>query len=209
MNISLDTNNKQDMRLMGAIITAQKNFSTTVKETGAPNFHRTSPALHRAIKPASQINDPPQDSLASALTITSKQAESLMGIAIPNIRRNCNEIPGYKSIIAPDPTETGRWILGEDPTSNMREQDLEVLRSGELLRVPRLLTTQVINQCIKSIDPQKPPKYRPWNSNNIVKTYACKGEDRLTYYVTLIDGFAVNRPRYHMAIENHFLKRTF
>ena len=213
--INLDTDNEQDMHLMEVLIAATKKIKDTVKEKVAPTPHGPSPSLRPAIKPTAQINDPPRDSLARTLTITSKQAESVMGATVANIRRNCIKISGYKNIIAPHPTDAGSWILGAWATKEMREQDIDTLRSGDLLKVPRLLTTQKINQCIKSIDPIKPPKYRPWTQiiaeqlgRDHVKTFTCNANEGFTYYVTLIDGFAAIRPRYHMAIENFFLKRT-
>ena len=219
MNITLNTKDAHDVEILKAIAKACDSYVLSqrpdpekqeTKTATIDSFENTFVMTPKEPESRLQIT---KDAQESSLIIDARQAESLMGLHIKNIRKNAEVMSDYRAFISPHPKLKGSYIVGEKLIKAMQPSDLATLRAGYNLRVPIALSTSLINSALKGAYPEDPPKYLPWRdgrSGNIT-VFSCKPENGkvLPYYLTLVKDLKENRPRYHMAIENHFLKRSF
>tara|TARA_R110002110_G_scaffold381214_1_gene592107 strand:- start:1442 stop:2113 length:672 start_codon:yes stop_codon:yes gene_type:complete len=223
MNISLNTKDPHDVEVMKAITRACDNFALSQQETTeeqgielespgsvAQTLERlTGPAIRRA-RPTLNTTENNED---NTLIVTAQQAESLMGLNIKNIRKNASVMSDYRSFIRVHDSQKGMYIVGEKLKRALTPANLKALRQGYSLKVPIALSTGCINNALKKAYPENPPKFSPsrWRYSNNITIFSCKPENGkvLAYYLTLVEDLKENKPRFHMAIENHFLKRSF
>jgi len=219
MNITLEEINLEDPKDIEVLHTLAALGHTVVKqllESDDASIETTvSPVKPAAELPAMATKDILSPSLKNdqgeALYIDKKQAESLMGQRVQNIRNCAAKMSDYRALISEHPNKRGHWVVGDKLKKVMQTSDLLALQDGKSLKVPVVLPTWKINSALKDAWPESPPKYCPHNdirNQHGVTIFGCKpeGGKKLFYYLTRVSDLKDTRPDYHMAIENYFLK---
>ena len=202
----VDTNNKRDMEILRIIAEY------------VPEEQLNVPAKKKTTQPEKVELARSETSKHEEIVIDSKQAESIFGLSATNITNNYrrNSEYGFDRIMSPTefenshPPHRRRWVLGTELIENMKPEDLDALKNGKSLKVPMLLSTQLINKALMKAMGSKAPTYAPTKKNQVrdAKIFSLLRPEKTTnFYLTLTDAWEKTNPEYHFAIQYYFERK--